>query len=316
MLKNKINIGIIGAGNMAYKYLEVLTNQKSFNVHCIHSRTIKKSNNLAKKFNIFKVYKKLNLMLKDISLDAVLITVSYENIYKITKIVLNKKIPVFIEKPVGLSSKEAKILMQTADKYKIKNMVGLNRRFYSNFIKGKKIISKYGGINNVIIEGHERFWNIQKNNNNRKLEKWIYINGIHTIDLIRYFGGDISKINILKKKNILKKGNQFLAQFAYKNPKITGTYFANWFSPGGWSVKLYGNGITVIFQPLEKGFYILKNMKKVKINLDKNDIIYKPGLYKQMQVFKNYIIKNSKPKDIPTLNDVYKTYEIIDKFYK
>ena len=35
-----------------------------------------------------------------------------------------------------------------------------------------------------------------------------------------------------------------------------------------------------------------------------------------MQVFKNYIIKNSKPKDIPTLNDVYKTYEIIDKFYK
>ena len=57
-------------------------------------------------------------------------------------------------------------------------------------------------------------------------------------------------------------------------------------------------------------------MKKIKINLDKNDIIYKPGLYKQMQVFKNYITKNSKPKDIPTLNDVYKTYEIIDKFYK
>ena len=46
----------------------------------------------------------------------------------------------------------------------------------------------------------------------------------------------------------------------FKDGKI-GTYQSNWYSPGGWLVKLYGEGVTVIFDPLESGYYKNTNNK-------------------------------------------------------
>ena len=87
-----------------------------------------------------------------------------------------------------------------AKKYKVKNMVGLNRRFYSIFKKGKNFLEKNGGIKGFVIEGHERFWKIKKLRNRQVYNNWIYANGIHTIDLIRFFGGEIRDFKSFSNK--------------------------------------------------------------------------------------------------------------------
>ena len=55
-----------------------------------------------------------------------------------------------------------KLLNNLAKKYKVKNMIGLNR-FYSNFDKGINFLRKKGGIKGILIEGHEDSENKEKN---------------------------------------------------------------------------------------------------------------------------------------------------------
>ena len=68
-----------------------------------------------------------------------------------------------------------------------------------------------------------------------------------------------------------------------------GTYRSHWYSPGGWSVTLFGDGVTVKFKPLEKGVFIDTNLIESEIIPDNVDITFKPGFYRQMENFSSLI---------------------------
>ena len=82
-----------------------------------------------------------------------------------------------------------------------------------------------------------------------------------------------------------------MASIEFKNG-VLGSYISHWYSPGGWSVKLFGHGITVIFKPLENGFWLDKNLKKHVINFEKEDALYKPGFFKQAKSFLKMVETN------------------------
>ena len=315
MIKNKMKIAIVGAGYIARKYLETLTALEEYKVVGIYSKTYVTSKKLYKEFKIKNLYKSIEELINDNEINAIFILVSYDQIFKITKKLLPLKIPLLIEKPTGTSFEEANTLANLSIKYKTKNMVALNRRFYSIFNKGLEVINKHGGIKNIVVEGHERFWKIENAIPKRDIKKWIYINSIHNIDLLRFFGGEIKSLNKIKKKDILKNGNQFLALINFKN-NMSGLYHSNWYAPGGWSVKLFGNGITVIFSPLEKGYYLDINLKKTYLKPSQQDKKYKAGFYLQLKAFSDYVLLNKKHKSIQNLQDVKKTMSLIKLIQK
>ena len=92
----------------------------------------------------------------------------------------------------------------------------------------------------------------------------------------------VSKVNF---ESIINKNDQILFSYKLKSGTI-GNYQSYWFSPGGWSVKLFGNGVTIIYEPLEKGILIDKKFKTKLIKPNKYDILFKPGFYNQMIGFK------------------------------
>ena len=163
MSSKLINIGIIGIGSIFNSYLKIIKLNKRISLKAISSRTESKLTSISKKHKIPKVYTNYKLMIEKENLDAVFILVSADQIFKVTKSLLKYQIPLLIEKPPGLSFEESSVLANLSKKYNTKNMVGLNRRFYSNFHKGIEVINRYGGIQNIIIEGHERFWKIKDN---------------------------------------------------------------------------------------------------------------------------------------------------------
>lgn len=284
---SKLNIGIIGAGKAAREHIKVIKKIKNFSIIGITSRTENKAQKVADDFGIKKVFKNIDQLMQLPNLNGILVLVSANNIFKVTKKIIPYKVPIFLEKPPGLSEAETKILVKLAKKYKTKNMVGLNRRFYSVFHKGLNIIKKRGKLLGILIEGHERFWLLKKRKN-KILNKWLFANSIHTVDLLSFFGGRIQ--NISKVKNSFKKkgGDQFSCIVKFKNRAI-GTYISNWYSPAAWSVKLFGEKITVEFNPLEKASCIDSKFKRRKILPDPNDKKYKPGFYKQMIFFKKLL---------------------------
>ena len=267
------------------KHLEVISSISSVNVSGITSRTPKKCKFLANKFKIKNYYKDFKSMIKNNNLDGIMILVSAEQTYNVVKKLLPYKIPLFIEKPAGLNYRECKKLSLISQKYSTPNMVGYNRRFYSIFHKGIKKISEYGNLVGISIEGHERFWKVKNNKrSNKVLNSWLYINSTHTIDLLNFFGGRYSKIKSFNSSKYNNNPDQFNLIIKFKNGCL-GTYISNWYSPGGWSVKLFGEGVTVEFNPLEKGYWYNTNFKKRKILPSKYDLKFKYGFYEQLNSF-------------------------------
>ena len=136
-----IRLGVIGAGNIAKEHIYVINNMDGVSIKGITSRTISKAENLANKFQIKNVYKTVDDLIERCEVDGIMLLVSANQLYELSIKLLPLRIPIFIEKPPGLFPDQTKALVDLADKYKTKNMVGYNRRFYSIFHEGIKIIN-------------------------------------------------------------------------------------------------------------------------------------------------------------------------------
>ena len=311
---SNIRLGVIGAGYIAKEHLKVI---KAIDGVCalgITSRSISKAEELAKNFFIESVYEDIDDLINNSSIDGLMICVSANQMFEITKKVIPSKIPLFIEKPPGLTPDQTKILVKLCKKFDTKNMVGYNRRYYSIFHEGIKIINQNGGLLGLAIEGHERFWKIAgKKITNEIQENWIYANSTHTIDLLRFFGGEIKNISHITKSLKEKNGDHFVASMEFESGAL-GTYSSHWYSPGGWAVTLYGDSITVKFNPLENGIWIDTDMNEHEIYPDIVDVKYKPGLYRQMESFVELVKKNHLKSPGVEIRQALRTMLLAEKF--
>ena len=82
-------VGVIGAGKIADKHLEVIKTIRKFNIVSITSRTSSKANKLAKKYKIKNINNSIKEMVSKNKLDCILVFVSAENMFKTLKKVIN-----------------------------------------------------------------------------------------------------------------------------------------------------------------------------------------------------------------------------------
>ena len=187
--------------------------------------------------------------------DFFTILVSPENNHEVLKQVIPFKKPILIEKPVTFSSKSLNNIIDFNKKYRCNIMVAMNRRFYSVFHKGLKYLEeKDKKIDSIVVEAPERFSDINLPKFSDIIRKnWMFSNSIHCIDLIRFFGGDIKKIET----------NSDPRKFTYSaighcSNDVEFTYISNWKSPGSWSITLYSDKTKITYSPLENGINIRK----------------------------------------------------------
>jgi len=287
---DKIRIGIIGAGNMAGKHLGVIAAIDNIEAVGITSRTKSKAQQLANEYDIKVCADNLEELINKSKPDALMVLVSEDQTYGVTVSAISYQLPLFVEKPAGLVPQENYQLAELARKHSVDSMVGFNRRFYSNFHKGFELIKEHGPLLGVRVEGHERFWRIREaaKFSQQAMENWIFANSTHTIDLLRFFGGEVTNLQSIAHSYVEERGDQFAAVMELDSGAI-GQYSAHWYSPGGWSVTLYGQGITVEFKPLEAGRWIDKKFDVHEIIPDKVDLEFKAGFYNQMKAFADLV---------------------------
>ena len=303
-------MGIIGAGQIAREHLKVIEALEGLSNSGITSRTISKAEEVANIFQIEHVCKGVDSLIDKCVPDALMVLVSANQIFQVTKELIPTGIPLFIEKPPGLMPEQTKTLVELAEKHGTKNMVGYNRRYYSIFHKGIELINQNGGLLGLAVEGHERFWKIAEGAVPDEVrENWVYANGTHTIDLLRFFGGEIKSISSLSKSLKEKNGDQFVASMKFESGAL-GTYTSHWYSPGGWSATLYGEGVTVKFKPLEKGIWIDSDLKEQPIVPEDIDVEFKPGFYRQMEAFRKLVSNGKVEWPGQDLEEVYRTMRL------
>lgn len=302
----KIRLGIIGAGAIARKHLEVLRAISRVEVVGITSRTRAKAERLAAEFGVQSCFDDVDSLVRKARPEALVVLVSVDQMFKVASEVITPGLPLFIEKPAGMNPEENRQLANLARRKSVLTMVGFNRRYYSIFRKGMEIIRKYGPLLGVAVEGHERMWLRAEQLPPPVRENWIFVNSVHTIDLLRFFGGEVKNIQSVAGSYKESKGDQFGAVLRFDSGAI-GQYSSHWYSPGGWRVVLYGDGVTVKYEPLEEGVWVDKNFKSHPLKPDQEDVDFKPGFFRQMEAFCDLVRSSKRSWPLQDLEGSYRT---------
>lgn len=312
-MADKIRLGIVGTGKIARLHVSVLKQMSHVDIVGVTSRTKGKAQGFANEYGISLVADDVFQLVETAKPDALLVLVSADQIYNACCQIIPLGLPLFLEKPPGLSAAETWRLAQLADGAGIQTMVGYNRRYYSIFHKGLDIIKKHGSLLGVMVEGHERMGQIRKSGSHSEhvLSHWLYANATHTIDLLRLFGGNVNHLKPLSRRYAEANGDQFTAVMEFESGAL-GTYVSHWLSPGGWRVALFGQGVTVEFKPLEVGIWTDASFQTHDIAPDVEDVDHKPGFYQQMVGFCDLVQTDHLKWPGQDLNGAYQTMQLAD----
>ena len=125
-----VRIGVIGAGSMARRvHVPSFVEIDGAEVVAVCDRIPSRAKELAEQFDIPAVYEQQERMLDEVELDAAAVLVEPASLYHVARRCLEAKLPVFMEKPPGITSYQAESLARKAKEAGVILEVGFNRRF-------------------------------------------------------------------------------------------------------------------------------------------------------------------------------------------
>ena len=146
--KKKINVGVIGIGNMGRYHLQNYSRISAANLVAISDKRLELGREAEKKYNcrFFLDYKQ---MLKETDLDAVSIAVPTKFHLQVALDCIRFGKHILLEKPIASNVAEARKIIDAAQKAKVKLMIGHVERFNPAVQTLKKIISN-GDLGKIV----------------------------------------------------------------------------------------------------------------------------------------------------------------------
>ena len=195
MKYDKLKICIAGLGIVGQRRLQIIKSLKFYEVVAICDTKFKKEY-FSKNDNVY--YYKSYLSLFKHKFDAIFVCMPNDIAPKVVKYSLNKNKHVFCEKPPGRNLSDIKSILRVKNKYKNLSLVyGFNHRFHRSIIDAKKIIEskKLGKIISIkCLYGKSKLITFNQTDWRTKREiaggGILLDQGIHIIDLLRYFAGE------------------------------------------------------------------------------------------------------------------------------
>lgn len=312
-----IKISIIGKGRMALEHLKALKQIKKINITAVLVRSKKKNHEMPREFSQLKIYDDLEKMISLENPDGIVVAVTETSLHSLFRKLVEYKIPLLIEKPIGLNLNENLKILNLTKKYKKKNCyVALNRRYYSSTNSLLKLLAKDRKSKRKIYISDQQY-NLKKfypHKEKAVIQNMMYANSVHLIDYINILArGKVGSIvtNLTKiKKNIF----HIYAVIKFSSGDIV-YYKAVWNNFSRWGVRIFTNNFFYEKSPLEElQYFNIKELKIKKVKIHNNDKKFKPGFMSQALDFVNMIQK--KNHRLVSVEDNFNTTKIINKIYE
>ncbi|KKQ38821.1 MAG: Oxidoreductase [Candidatus Roizmanbacteria bacterium GW2011_GWA2_37_7] len=197
----KINVAVIGTGNMGQHHVRVYSRMNNTNLVAVCDQDIKRAQKIAQEYGCTS-YQHYHDMIASEKIDAVSIAVPTFLHHKISLDMLENGKHLLIEKPISTTLKEAQDIIDSSKKNKRIVMVGHIERFNPAIIELKKLISK-DIFGKIITLNTKRVGGVpsQIKNANVMLDL-----AIHDIDISNYLLDDLpNKVMGFKSKNVIKE---------------------------------------------------------------------------------------------------------------
>ena len=195
----KIKWGVAGCGHFAENsFLPAVLISRRGKVTSIFSSNKQRAEKLANKFSISNYYSDYkNFLSSDI--DAVYISSANINHYDQAIMAANAGKHILCEKPISITSEQAKEMIDTCKKNNVQLSVNYVMRYHPLILKAKEMIDSrmIGMLTSINISFNINLPPSDNFRYNKKLSGGGALRdlGTHLIDLLLFFGGEIEKIN-------------------------------------------------------------------------------------------------------------------------
>nr|MBA2626908.1 Gfo/Idh/MocA family oxidoreductase [Gemmatimonadales bacterium]MBA3707941.1 Gfo/Idh/MocA family oxidoreductase [Planctomycetota bacterium] len=165
----------------------------------------------ARRFGAERSYTDFDEMLRLEMPDGVVVITPTAVIARVAGSVLRRGFPVLLEKPPGASSRECRQLIKDAAIGGAPNCVSFNRRFCPVLVQGHDEVRRHGPVKGASA----RMFRLD-----RKDEDFFFGTGIHSLDALRYLGGEIAMVET--DRRVLAKGERpaFTVVIGYENGSV------------------------------------------------------------------------------------------------
>ena len=200
-MDTKINLALVGFGKFGKKYYKNILEDNRFELKVIFRKQIKNFDKTNKKFSL-KEIKKNNIQ-------AAIICTPVNTHYRLSKIFIENKIPIILEKPASTNFNNIKKLLKLAQKKKssvIVNHSDLHNKNFELILAKKRLI---GQIN--FIKCHFGKYNNNYSKDKNPFNDWIP----HPLSLVITLLNNIKKFKIKSVANSVKKKGSKIFQFSH-----------------------------------------------------------------------------------------------------
>ena len=311
---SRLRVAVIGAGNIAQQHLPVLTSHPECEVTLLCDASPAVLAETASKFGISQTATDIRDVLGRDDVDAVFVMVSVLHMAPVASACLETGIPTFMEKPPGICSADTARLAELRARVGGLAMVGFNRRFYSSHLAARERLLAAGPIVSVTVDAHEDLARI----NRQKfpplvVRRWAYANGIHALDLLRFFGGDVTSVDARQTRYEHDFPDSLSAHLTFAGG-AHGRAAVDWMAPGRHRFEVRSVGLRATSLAGFGSTEVAARGRDVKrIEPDEDDRRHKPGFWKQDSAFLAAVRSGQPPGfPAPSLEDALASMRMID----
>ena len=221
--KDKVNIGIIGAGNYSRTViLPLLHRQEEYNIVALADNKGSMAKQLGEKYNVNFISTDYNKLLDNKNIDTVYIATRHDTHQSIACESLKANKNVICEKPAAMNIEELDELMRCIHESRKIFHVGYNRRF-SDFAKKAKSLISGKALISIVVNNKKmntNAWQLDPNLGGGR----IIGESCHFFDLINYLINEkplsIYATSIIKNNDSIISSNNFSINICYKSGSI------------------------------------------------------------------------------------------------
>ena len=316
---SRLRVAVIGAGNIAQQHLPVLTDHPDCEVAVLCDGNAAVLAETAQRFEIGEQAADADALLRRDDLDAVFVLVSVLQVAAVAGKFIAAGMPTFVEKPPGIYSADTARLAELAEKHGTVATVGLHRRFYSTTQAVRHRLAQQGPLATITVEAHGDFARL----NRAKFpplvrQRWAYANGIHALDLLRFFGGEVDDIQSFQGRYGRYDGEAWpdchtaMLRFA---SGAHGRALLDHMAPGGYHYEVRCVGARATSgRSFGTAVVTVSGQPDQHLELDSQDQQYKAGFWRQDSAFLAGVRAGRQPPfPAVSLSDAHRTMQMIDQ---
>jgi predicted dehydrogenase len=303
---DEVKLGLIGVGPMAALHAQAIAEVERLRIDTCVSRSADRASAFAQAHGV-RQGRVLEEFLARPDVDALWVVAPADAMAEVAVQLSALGLPMFLEKPVGLSLEETQRVRQAVA---VPNMVGLNRRFYEVVQHGLRLAEQAGGVRAVEVHMPEDVGPHAPPNAPAIQAQWQFANSVHLIDLFRLFAGEPAAIR--SANEVRSRADRSFASLIAFEGGASGIYNAQWYAPGRWRVTIYADDLCLVYEPIEQLTVIRRPRAIEVIKPTGADARVKAGLAGQAAAFGDLVRTGRLAPHAADLADYEKSVALVD----